>query len=51
MKWANIRLSEMVFAVVAVAALAACGNGNVIPATSATILDHADHFELLSLSP
>jgi hypothetical protein len=51
MKWANIRMSEMVFAAAAVVAMAACGNGNVIPAPAATILEHADHFELLSLDP
>jgi hypothetical protein len=51
MKWTNTRMSEMIFAVAAVVAMAACGNGNVIPATSATILEQADHFELLSLDP
>ena len=51
MKWANIRMSEIVFVVAAVIAMAACGDRNVIPATAATILEQADHFELLSLDP
>jgi len=51
MKWANTRMSEMVFVVAAVVAMAACGNGNVIPAPAAAILNQADHFELLSLDP
>ena len=51
MKWANIRMSEIVFVVAAVIAMAACVDRNVIPATAATILEQADHFELLSLDP
>ena len=51
MKWANTRMSEMICAVAAVVAMAACGHRNVIPAPAATILEQADHFELLSLDP
>ena|SRR6267143_4083276 len=51
MKWANTRLSEMVLLVAAVVAMAACGHGNVIPPAAATILERADHFDLLSLDP
>jgi hypothetical protein len=50
-KWAQTRMSEMVLVVAAVVAMAACGNRNVIPAPTATILEQADHFELLSLDP
>ena len=51
MKWTNTRMSEMVFLAAAVVAMAACGHRNVIPEPAATILGHADHFELLSLDP
>jgi hypothetical protein len=51
LKLANTRILEMSFAVAAVVAMASCGNRNVIPVPAAMILEHADHFELLSLDP
>src|SRR5260221_6968552 len=57
MGWATTVRAEIVFVVVGLVAMCACGSGsqskvrNAIPATAATILDQADHFELLSLNP
>lgn len=42
---------KVILVVTVVPAMATCGHRNIIPAQAATILELADHFELLSLVP